>query len=249
MADFLGDPNFPNKAMRAWRARRIEYFQGLYAQYSRMSFTRWEDRPVAIAGLERRIQQAFNTKGRYGIFDDGDKADGGLFHRSLLWRRGDQPLEAINFPADSQICVPSWSWMAYKGAIDYTDPPYQSAQWETRGLIPPWTRGGYRDPDANEEVSITAVARNFNLKGRNSEDVSIAYDTERSTEGQRAQCVVLARSNGAQSDQESRYYVLLVIPTQTKTDDGWVKYKRVGAGYMLGKYIALDTDVTEIRIF
>jgi hypothetical protein len=259
MADFLGDPSFPDKAMRVpSRALKIEYFQGLYKQYSRLGFTRWEDRPVAIAGLEQRLQRAFNTKGRYGIFDDGNKTDGGLFHRSLLWRRewkvaekkdGD-PLEAIIFPADRHMHVPTWSWMAYKGGIDYTDPPYQSATWETRELIPPWTRGGYQDPDANEHVAIAAVARDFNLKGRDPEEVKIAYDTEKSSEGQRVQCVIVARSNEARSDQDRRYYVLLVIPTQAKTDDDkWIKYKRVGAGFMLGKYIALDTDGTEIRIF
>jgi hypothetical protein len=168
MADFLGDPNFPNKAMRVKsRALKIEYFQDLYKQYSRLGFTRWEDRPVAIAGLEKRLQKAFNTKGRYGIFDDGNKTDGSLFHRSLLWRRawevdekGDgDPLVAITFPAAKNFHVPSWSWMAYKGGIDYTDPPYQTAIWETAGIIPPWTRGGYQDPDANEDVAIAAVAR------------------------------------------------------------------------------------------
>ncbi|KAH7095139.1 heterokaryon incompatibility protein-domain-containing protein [Paraphoma chrysanthemicola] len=259
MADFLGDPNFPDKAMRVpSRALKIEYFQGLYKQYSRLSFTRWQDRPIAIAGLEKRLQRAFSTKGRYGIFDDGNRADGGLFHRSLLWRRewkvveekDGEPLEAISFPAQSNMHVPTWSWMAYKGGIDYTDPPYNSATWETRELIPPWTQGGYHDPEANEDVAIAAVARDFDLKGHDPKEVKIAYDTENTTEGQRVQCVIVARSNDTRSDQDRRYYVLLVIPTKDKPDDGkGAKYKRVGAGFMLGKYIKLDTDGTEVRIF
>jgi hypothetical protein len=35
MADFLGDPNFPEKAMRTHsRALKISWFQELYKQYS-----------------------------------------------------------------------------------------------------------------------------------------------------------------------------------------------------------------------
>jgi hypothetical protein len=259
MADFLGDPSFPDKAMRVRsRALKIEYFQGLYKQYSRLSFTRWEDRPVAIAGLEKRLQRAFNTKGRYGIFDDGNRSDGGLFHRSLLWRRAwkvaekkdGEPLEVITFPSEKDFHVPSWSWMAYKGGIDYTDPPFKSAIWETKELIPPWTRGEYRDPDVNEDVAIAAIARDFNLKGRDPEEVKIAYDTEKSSEGQRVQCVIVARSNVARSDQDRRCYVLLVIPTQDEVEDGRLaKYKRVGAGFMLGKYITLDKPGKEVRIY
>jgi hypothetical protein len=259
MADLLGDSSFPDKAMRVRsRALKVEYFQGLYKQYSRLSFTRWEDRPIAIAGLEKRLQRAFHTIGRYGIFDDGNRTDGGLFHRSLLWRRawkeaeesdGDA-LEAISFSAERNSHVPSWSWMAYKGSIDYTDPPYKSSTWETRELIPPWTRGRHHDPDANEDVAIAAVARNFDLKGRDPKEVKIAYDTEKSSEGQRVQCVIVARSNDARSDLDRRYYVLLVIPTQDRTEDGiWVKYKRVGAGFMLGKHIALNMPGTEIWIY
>jgi hypothetical protein len=123
--------------------------------------------------------------------------------------------------------------------------------WHTReASISPWTRGRYHDPDANEDVAIAAVARDFDLKGRDPEEVKIAYDTEKSSEGQRVQCVIVARSNDARSDMDRRYYVLLVIPTQDRTEDGnSVKYKRVGAGFMLGKYITLNTSGTEIRIY
>jgi hypothetical protein len=252
MADFLGDPNFPDKAMRVpSRALKIEYFQGLYKQYSRLGFTRWSDRPIAIAGLEKRLQKAFNTKGRYGIFDDGNKTDGSLFHRSLLWRRAwgpddktdGAPLKAIAFSTETSH-VPSWSWMAYEGGIDYTDPPYHSATWETRELIPPWTRGGYTDPENNEPIAIAAIARDFNLKGRDPEEVKIAYDTEQGSEKKKVQCVIVARSNVARSDLERRYYV-----QEELEDERWMRCKRVGAGFMLGKYIAFDKTATEIRIY
>jgi hypothetical protein len=261
MADFLGDPNFPNKAMRANRAEKIAYFQGLYKQYSRLNFTRYEDRPFAIAGLEKRLQKAFGTCGAYGIFDDGDQPNGGLFHRSLLWQRGeeeddDENLVPIDFPPERNVSVPSWSWMAYKGGIDYLDPPFQSADWETRELIPPWTRGMGPDslstasapPDG--EVAIEATVRNFDVAGRQQHEVRFSYDTERraSSDGQRAQCVIVAKARESRSDRDRRYYVLLVTPVQGNDGRGMRVYERVGVGFMLGKFISLDGDGVRAKI-
>jgi hypothetical protein len=39
MADFLKDPNFPDRAMSANRAEKITNFQDLYKQYSRLNCT------------------------------------------------------------------------------------------------------------------------------------------------------------------------------------------------------------------
>jgi hypothetical protein len=259
MADFLGDSKFPDKAMRVLsRPLKVVYFQGLYKQYSRLNFTRWTDRPIAIAGLEARLQRLFDTKGRYGIFDDGDKAEGSLFHRSLLWRRAwdsdenrdGNSLEGIDFSTDINSHVPSWSWMAYKGGIDYTDPPYRSATWETRELIPPWTRGGYLEPEANEPIAIAAVARDFDVEGNDSEGVKIAYDTGQGSGKKRVRCVIVAKSIAEESNFDKRYYVLLVVRVRYGLeDDRWVKCKRVGAGFMPGKYIAFDEPGTEVRIY
>lgn len=258
MADFLGDPNFPDKAMRANRAEKIAYFQGLYKQYSRLEFTQYEDRPVAIAGLEKRLQRAFGTKGAFGIFDDGDKTDHGLFHRSLLWQRGEEPgdppfMTRIDFPPERNVHVPSWSWMAYKGGITYIDPLFQSADWEMEEIIPPWTRAGNRDTDTTPqsgEIAILATVRDFDVAGRKQGEVDLTYDEERTraSDGQRTQCVIVAKTKGGSSNQVRRYYVLLVASTGATTGRGEKKYKRVGAGVMLGKFIILDSPGIAARI-
>jgi hypothetical protein len=49
-------------------------------QYSRLLFSRIEDRPIAIAGLEKRLIGAFGTQGGFGVFAAPD----GLLQRSLL---------------------------------------------------------------------------------------------------------------------------------------------------------------------
>ncbi|KAF2849504.1 hypothetical protein T440DRAFT_398982, partial [Plenodomus tracheiphilus IPT5] len=250
MADFLGDPDFPKNAMTANRAAKIAWFQALYQQYSNLDFTRYEDRPIAIAGLEKRLQKAYGTRGAYGIFDDGNLAESGLFHRSLLWQcdtgdSKDKVLTLIDFPTKRNIRVPSWSWMAYKGGIKYNDPEFGSANWETKELIAPWTRGGDRATDSapqHGDIAILATVRDFALGGRQQHEADLVYDTGRTTgsDGARAQCVIVARSKEARSDAERRYDVLLVVPKLVTASRGEKMYERVGAGYMLGKFIIWD---------
>jgi hypothetical protein len=259
MADFLGDPNFPTKAMRTEsRALKISYFQDLYKTYSRLNFTRDDDRPFAIAGIEKRLQEAYNTAGGYGIFDDGP--DGGLFHRSLLWKRSDgdkddekTPIDRergtmrlIHFPLERNIRVPSWSWMAYTGGIEYTDPPWQSADWEKDEISPPWTREddgtqGTQSAPHNLDMALKVVVRDFNLAGRLKDEVFLTYDIEKTaSDGQRTQCVIVARSRTEHLVRNKIHYVLLVAAENRLMNRGDKIYKRVGAGFMPGKYIALD---------
>jgi hypothetical protein len=251
MADFIGDPRFPEKAMKSNnRALKIEYYQDLYKLYSRLQFSRYEDRPFAIAGLEKRLLQAFDTKGGYGVFDDGDKYDRGLFHRSILWQRGEEKefengLKPIDFPADRNVRVPSWSWMAYKGGIDYTAPPGGTADWETNDISEPWTRGLGPNADSAPQdgvIAIPAIVRDFAVANRQPDEVKLIYDTGRTkgSDGQRAQCVVVAKDKRGASQGLKRHYVLLVAPKQTTGGRGRKVYERIGAGYIRGKYISLD---------
>ncbi|KAF2825062.1 hypothetical protein CC86DRAFT_353840 [Ophiobolus disseminans] len=262
-ADFLGDPNFPSKAnaKHSDRAKRIAYFQSLYKQYSRLNFTRYSDRPIAIAGLERRLQKAFETQGAFGIFDDGNKPkeERGLFHRSLLWQRSNETKQEEKKPIDfsstgRRTRVPSWSWMAYKGGIDYFDPPFRSADWEFNDIIPPWTRGqGLSTESAprSNELAIIATVRDFNVRGRLSGDMELTYDTEQTSasDGQRAQCVVVAKAKEPKSPAEEKmHYVLLVGQTRATTGRGEKVYKRLGAGFMLGRFISFDTPGTQAHL-
>lgn len=258
MADFLGDPKFPNKAIQSTRALKIRYFQNLYKQYSRLEFTHIQDRPFAIAGVESRLCKAYGVKGGYGIFDDG--LGNGLFHRSLLWRRGEEEpapgLSAISFPLEGRILVPSWSWMAYRGSIDYCDPPFEGADWEKNDISPPWTRGGVNNQtaetmhrDAGNE--LVAIARNYYPAGSSMGEVNLIYDTELTKSdgnSSKVRCVIVAKSKDGKTDKEKTHYVLIVMSTKLKGAAGDEIYKRVGAGHMLGKYIALDKPGKRIRI-
>ena len=88
-----------------------------------MDLTRADDRPVAIAGLEFRLTEFYNVVSVYGIIREN-------FRETLLWVRpeNDQQLAPIidfSSPEIEGWCtkgnekVPSWSWMAYTGTINY----------------------------------------------------------------------------------------------------------------------------------
>ena len=258
MVEYLSDPNFPSRIMEANRAGKISSFQALYRQYSRLDFSHDEDRPFAIAGLEARLQRALSTHGGYGIFDDGDTSDGGLFHRSLLWKRGEEAgdqefMTQIAFERHRNVVIPSWSWMGLKGGIDYADPPWDSAEWETQEVTPPWTKG-QGSVAAGEEhtspVAISAKVRDFDVRGRRYDEVKLDYDTGKTAlfEKQVPQCVIIARSKEPKNQSEKRFYVLLVASTREVNADDELIYKRVGAGYMLGKFISLEGKGTAAKI-
>ncbi|KKY39056.1 putative tol-like protein [Diaporthe ampelina] len=74
LASFLGDPNFPSKLSNdaTTRGEKIRVYENIYRQYTRLQFTHISDRPIAIAGLEKRLIRDLRAEGGYGVFDDGE---------------------------------------------------------------------------------------------------------------------------------------------------------------------------------
>ncbi|KAL6362608.1 hypothetical protein LRP88_03899 [Fusarium phalaenopsidis] len=247
MEDLLGDARFPDKALRTTsRGLKIRYFQDLYRRYSRLEFSHIQDRPVAIAGLESRLRRAYCRQGGFGIFDDGPGH--GLLHRSLLWQRStdeetmEDAMEPIDFSEHPERAPPTWSWMAFKGAIDYINPPFQQVEWEKREVEPPWsvTPGG--SDNSRNPRHLRVVARHFNVARRQPGEVDLVYDTperKASSDGQRPMCVVVAQEKGQKPVEEKRYYVLLVSGTPEIVSSSQKLFTRLGVGSMLGKYIEL----------
>ncbi|KAF4494301.1 HET-domain containing protein [Fusarium agapanthi] len=132
---FLGDPNFPRLMMQADKGAKILGYQDLYKLYSGLALTRPSDRPWAINGLQERIVSALKIQGQFGVFFE-DRPGGrrrGLLRRSLLWRRSESvaSLDRISFVSGpSALMVPSWSWMAYSGRIDYISAEFGGTEWE-----------------------------------------------------------------------------------------------------------------------
>jgi hypothetical protein len=225
----------------ATQGEKILRYQELYREYSRLGLSQPYDRPTAIDGLQQRLLRTMRVKGGFGIFDEG--VTRGLLRRSLLWRRGiDTPsLTRIRFPLRSAVStVPSWSWMAYTGGIDYLQPEFGNFVWED--LQSPWS------PDAPSNISSTdinvanialnATAREYDLGAAVRSEGELVFDTPNGSARPETVCVVLGKARGSLSPETQRHYILIVAATVQRDRDGNRVYERVGTGYLPGKCIS-----------
>lgn len=244
--------------MRSTHGGKIRLYQDLYSKYSRLELSYDADRPVAIAGIEKRLISSFDVRGGFGVLDDGDR---GLLWRSLLWQRAhDAPegLKRIEFetPKDGAVAIispPSWSWMAYKGAIGYLEPPFDGVDWEEDDIWSQWLSGAgnswsYSGDCLTCPLKLTVHGRSFDLQAaRTSDSAGIVLDDPDRTDELESflKCVILGRSKGQAQDlgDTRTHYVLLVTPAGLQDGDSSPFYKRVGVGYMPGALIDLDEQV------
>ncbi|KAH8685794.1 heterokaryon incompatibility protein-domain-containing protein, partial [Tricladium varicosporioides] len=118
---FLGDPDFPKSLGLRPAQDKVKLFQYLFTRYSQLGLTQHTDKPLAIAGLEKRLAESFETECKYGIFEK-------FLPRSLLWlRAGSMRMNRILYGNDRK--VPSWSWMAYDGEIQYLEVESSEVEW------------------------------------------------------------------------------------------------------------------------
>jgi hypothetical protein len=214
---------------------RIELFQNLYKQYSRLSLTFPADKPIAIRGIENRLMRTFNTTGGHGIFDR-------YLHRSLLWQRSREPLK--------RILVPSWSWMAYDGPIDYMSISFGQVTW-SEDIASPFVKAvqpGASGQIESEELSVSPLeirAPCWDIVDTNGGRMVLDDQNRQFTET--LQCAVVGKSKAEFSDDNHTYYVLLVYPiTSVKKD--WVSYERVGVAVLERRQIAFEEPCKQGRI-
>jgi len=227
--------------MSASKGERILRYQDLYRNYSRLGLTWPKDRPVAIDGLQSRLLDAFDTEGNFGIFDEGPQ--GGHLRRSLLWHRGndvphDPGLVPITFSdhSGSASAVPSWSWMAYSGGIDYLKLEFNGVEWME--LKSPWTRVSWGNSPSvmpgqpGGVIALGGKARTFDVGKVDEGEICLIYDKTESLLA--VECVVLGIKQEGLFPAARRNYVLLVAPTPA---DGKT-WRRVGVGYLPGSCIS-----------
>lgn len=226
-AAFLGDSDFPRMAGRDTKGSQIRLFESLYEQYSRLHFTNDHDKPIAIAGLERRLCAAFHTDGGFGVFDI-------YLGRSLLWQRATADVESltkITFPC-GQEHVPSWSWMAYHGGIKFLDPPFAGIEWTSGEYRSPWkmvsvtkSRNALSVRD-HSTSTLGVIARDFSSKP----DGSDSAQSEMVWDGAIAmhcdfKCVVIGKLRAEADRPTQKHYVLIL-----KQSDHGDTFERVGVG-------------------
>lgn len=249
-ASILGDPDFPKIATDFTRGSKVLVIQDLYKYYSRLKFSYTTDRPIAIAGLEKRLIQSFGLKGGYGVVDD-DRP--GLLRRSLLWCRGsdEESLKRIFSPptervfTDLQAHPPSWSWMAHEGGIDYLELPFDGVEWDERAIDSPWSGASIgtwdSSGDSGQGCTLRAIVRTIDSRARKQTDFQVIYDSpEKSFElGMGLKCVTLGRLKSGSRAQA--HCALLVVPMGSDLDhEGKPRYERVGVGYVPRDWIGLE---------
>jgi hypothetical protein len=241
LAAFLGDPEFPHILSNASQGERILRYQELYRKYSRLELSQQYDRPTAIEGLQQRLIRTMHVKGGFGVFDEG--VTRGLLRRSLLWRRGiDTPsLTRIHFPNASALsAVPSWSWMAYIGGIDYLQPGFGNYEWED--LQSPWSKKTPHNISSTDfsiaNTALIATAREYDLGAAVLNEGQLIFDTPNRSSMPRTLCVVLGKAKGSPLPETQRHYLLIITAARHEGHAAEPVYERVGAGYLPGKCIS-----------
>ncbi|KAI1270913.1 heterokaryon incompatibility protein-domain-containing protein [Xylaria sp. FL0933] len=247
-AALLGDPKFPKVATNSSKGGRIRLYEHLYEQYSRLQFTKISDRPLAIAGLEQRLIRAFDTQGGYGVFTR-------YFGRGLLWQRdvalAPQGLKPIQFPKSQKYKVPSWSWMAYEGAITFMELPFGEIEWEEKEVRSPWnhqvpaltalsppnhsSNQTWYTTNTKERTDLTVIARDFSA----SADTHIIYDRGERLINQVVKCVIVGRRRVKAEINDSQTHYALII-AQRGAGGHNTQYERIGVGTLPQSAITLE---------
>ncbi|KAH7127606.1 hypothetical protein EDB81DRAFT_809638 [Dactylonectria macrodidyma] len=242
VAAFLGDPSFPQMMMKADKGEKILGYQDLYKRFCRLGLSHDTDRPWAINGLQERILTILEIKGGFGVFFE-DQENGrrrGLLRRSLLWRRAEdnETLSQIDF-SSSRVAtkIPSWSWMAYTGGIDYIPVEFGGMDWSP--IQTQWDSGPHRSDDG----VLIAEARDYKL---DDEHAKIVLDCGPVSEQLASKCVVLGKERKTMLDGDKMHYVLLVHTNAASDHNESRVYKRLGVGTLPGKCI--ESNGVEISI-
>ncbi|KAM0418916.1 hypothetical protein ACHAPT_012181 [Fusarium lateritium] len=235
-ASFLGDADFPHSAEKYVKGLKIEFFQDLYVRYSKLALSFASDRPIAIKGLENRLLSTFNTTGGYGVLDC-------YFHRSLLWKRGGDTLSRI--PNTRGELVPSWSWMAYSGAIDYVPALGGKVSW-LNNIKSPFSRAP-SDSSHHEDETLALEAPVRSIIN-DPPDGSIFLDEPTRVLTQPMECVILGSGSPDLSGDFQRHWVILVHCISNADASGGGVYERLGVAVLEGRHIDFQGKTRESRI-
>jgi len=133
--------------------------------------------------------------------------------------------------------VPTWSWMAYEGGIDFLDLPLGGVEWQKEEIHSPWIPDAsqvYHTTDSRGSIELSGTAREFNIKDAGLNEAILVYDIPK-TASQLLKCVVMGKRREQGNVGDARHYVLLIAQKGPAAK----VYERVGVGFMPGKFIEL----------
>jgi hypothetical protein len=196
----------------------VDFIHFLFQDYSNRGLTEPTDRRVAASGLEARIAGALDCNSKYGIFKKH-------LHRNLLWQTSDKQTERIAYTNNQE--VPSWSWMACSGGVEFVEVKIGSVSWVKALAFDTKCDPAALIADVGKLLGCTIKSEGDRCIvldiSTNNEAGWIRYDIESDAEGSENHCVVVGKTEDNNAAQQ--YYVLVVVPTGK---DG--EYRRVGVG-------------------
>lgn len=235
---FLGDANFPEYTVRenSTVGEQIDLLVDLFQRYTRLEFSHPEDRPIAIDGLMERLTESFKTQSLAGLFKT-------FWGRCLLWRRADgvAPLKKIPHGDHTRKVPPTWSWMAFEGAISFIEPEGGQVDWNDSDVILPfghrtqtsWLRTSHQ----NDSMAIRAKALDFEVApGATESEAFIAYDGDEVVTSTSTKCVIIGSEKQQTSNATAQKHYILIVKAVPGADDT-KSYERVGVGCLLGKFV------------
>ena len=174
----------------------------------------------------------------FGVFANRNS---GCLHRSLLWWRAENSrLEWIKNP---HVRVPTWSWMAYTGAIDYLNPPTTEVEWG-RDIALQAAAAGPARLTAKLVAPITAfsavMTRNPSL---------LIMDTWATVDFRTLKCIVVGREPQSLSEsqiEDEAYHILIV--SLVEQNAACPEYERVSVATVLTAHLALECQSEPARI-
>lgn len=193
--------------------------QKLYRQYSGLDLSEPRDRSKAILGLQARLSRSYNSKESYGVLWE-------YFERTLLWQ-AEIPgsLSCISYPDDD--IVPSWSWMAYTGKIQYMDIFFDGVYWDDS------------IEDSRSNGQLHAKANQLSIDEIELSSRAILDSKEYTVDPVRWMCIVIGKSKKTKASGGRDRYVLLIRPHSSSTLPH--TYKRVGVCTLSGTDILPGT--------
>lgn len=215
---------------------KIRLFQGLFEKYSQLGITDPTDRPIAISGLVDRLAETFKMRASHGVFE-------GYLHRSLLWHRADTArMQRIQFAEDRQI--PSWSWMASSGRIEYRKVECCDVEWNSEirftdeGLQAPTRRLQQCkiEPRDDGACDIRSAANGADMGW-------VRFDRTDIVDVRTVQCVVVGRD--VETCPKHIYHVLVVTPVSRRKG---AMVERVGVGSLPRELLCFQTKPATVRM-
>jgi hypothetical protein len=169
-------------------------------------------------------------------------------------------MKPIQFPKSQKYKVPSWSWMAYEGAITFMELPFREIDWEEREVRSPWnppspvlsspsrlnqiSNATWYTTNTKEKIDLTVIARDFSA----SADSHIVYDRGERPKDQVVKCVIVGRRKMKAEVDAGRIHYVLVIAQKRGTGHA-AGYERVGVGSLPGSSIALEGAGIQVQVF